>query len=292
MTSKPKSGGHGKSKRAWRYNPYEVAAKAPPPPDGDTVVGMVTAAAGEGGWRCRIPALGVDLSRAADDPYALLESLDADWVLYPGDAEPDSVPAVLRARAAAVPLYGLILSGGKSERMGQDKALMQVGGETQMARAGRLLAGLCERVFVSARQEQAERAAAPWPVIADSFLGLGPMGGILSAQRAHPEAAWLVMACDLPYVTAATLAALLDGRNPFRYATAFQSSSDGFPEPLCAVWEPKSHYRMLHFLGLGYNCPRKVLINSRIQLLRQADPRWLDNVNTPAELDAARRDLG
>ena len=107
-------------------------------------------------------------------------------------------------------------------------------------------------------------------------------------MEAHPEAAWLVAACDLPFLDAPTLAALVGGRDRLRIATAYRSAHDGLPEPLCAVWEPRARQRLLQAAGLGMACPRRVLRESRPRLLDLADPRALDNANTPAEYEAAR----
>jgi molybdopterin-guanine dinucleotide biosynthesis protein A len=198
----------------------------------------------------------------------------------------------LETVAHAVPLYGLVLAGGKSTRMKQDKASLTYFDKPQVEHCYDLLSPHCEKVFVSNREEQAEDPAQRvFPQIHDTFLGLGPMGGILSALKAHPRAAWLVLACDLPYVDDDALKTLLAGRNPYKLATAFISENDGFPEPLCAVYEPKSVFRLLHFLGLGYHCPRKVLINSDTRLLKQPAAHVMTNVNSPDEFVEARRVL-
>lgn len=196
----------------------------------------------------------------------------------------------LRGVAAAIPLYGLVLTGGMSTRMNMDKGALAYHGRSQVGHCYDLLKGFCDSVFVSLRAEQAQaQAYRGFPQIHDRFLGFGPMGGILSAQKEHPEAAWLVLACDLPYVTPEVLDNLVSQRNPFKLATAYVSANDGFPEPLCAIYEPKSVFRLIQFLALGYHCPRKVLINSNPCLLELADTHALDNVNTPAERDGAIR---
>ncbi len=113
------------------------------------------------------------------------------------------------------------------------------------------------------------------------------MSGILSALRAHPGHAFLVVACDLPFLDAPTLNALVLARNPDQLATAFTGSQNGLPEPLCAIYEPASYPRMLDFLGRGITCPRKVLLNSPAHLLAPPDIRALINANDPvAYLDA------
>jgi molybdopterin-guanine dinucleotide biosynthesis protein A len=193
-----------------------------------------------------------------------------------------------KAQIDQVPLYGLVLAGGKSMRMKQDKAALAYHGKPQVLHAYDQLNAYCDEVFVSLRRDQGDEAIhRDVPQIHDSFIDMGPMGGILSALKARPGAAWLVLACDLPFVTEDTLGVLLKARDPFRLATAFRSSRDDLPEPLCAIYEPKSIHRLLSFLGLGFQCPRKVLINSRSLLLEPAADHALANVNYPEEFDAA-----
>jgi molybdopterin-guanine dinucleotide biosynthesis protein A len=191
-------------------------------------------------------------------------------------------------RIAEMPLYGLVLAGGRSTRMKMDKAALDYHGKPQMAHCHDLLRGFCRDVFVSVRSDQADDPVSRrLPQIHDRFVGFGPMGGILSALKEHPEAAWLVLACDLPFVDEVTLRALVRERNPYKLATAFVSPRDGFPEPLCAIYEPKSVFWLLQFLGLGIHCPRKILINSDTHLLKPPTPQALANANSPDEYAAA-----
>jgi molybdopterin-guanine dinucleotide biosynthesis protein A len=131
------------------------------------------------------------------------------------------------------------------------------------------------------------RGRAGKPQIHDINDSGGPAVGILSALRAHPGAAWLVLACDLPFLTAGVLAVLIAGRNSARPATAFQSSGDGLPEPLCAIYEPAFLPVLEAFLAGGLKCPRKMLIKLDLPLLRLPDPGALDNVNEPGEFAEA-----
>jgi molybdopterin-guanine dinucleotide biosynthesis protein A len=196
--------------------------------------------------------------------------------------------------ARRVPLRGLVLAGGLSQRMQTDKSRLRYGaaGREQREVAAGLLAEVCEEVFVSCRAEQAAELPAGLQPLPDTFLGLGPLGGILSAFRRDPNAAWLVLACDLPFLTAATLRELVAGRQPSRLATAFQSPGNGFPEPLITIFEPRAYPELLRFLGLGYSCPRKMLINSDVEVLPTPGGNALRNVNTPAERAAAEQALG
>ena len=194
--------------------------------------------------------------------------------------------------AAPAPLRGLVLAGGRSTRMGRDKAALEYAGRTQLERAVDLLRPHVTSVHVSVRAEQAEEPVRHrFPQILDRGDVTGPAAGIRAAQLHDPAAAWLVLACDLPCLDATALDALLAGRDAGRVATAYRSSRDGLPEPLCAVWEPASAPLLQRFIEGGRNCPRKFLIESDTLLLEQIRPEALDNVNTPDELAAARSRL-
>ena len=192
-------------------------------------------------------------------------------------------------RSAEAPLYGLVLVGGESRRMGRPKWALDYQGEPQAQRTARLLGAVCERVFLSVRPGQPVEGAPEVERVEDRFPAWGPAAGILSAMEAHPEAAWLVAACDLPFLDAPTLGDLVVGRDPLKLATAYRSAyGDGLPEPLCAVWEPRARQRLLQAAGIGMACPRKVLIESEPRLLDLTNVRALDNANTPGEYEAAR----
>jgi len=189
----------------------------------------------------------------------------------------------------AATLFGLVLAGGRSTRMQRDKAAIEYRpGETQLDAAMKLLAPRVARAFVSVRADQRnESARAAWPQIVDRGDVEGPIAGITAALAEHPDVAWLVLACDLPYLDARTLDTLIAARDTSGDATAFKSSHDGLPEPLCAIYEPRARDSIATYVATGRNCPRKFLINARTRLLEQPDPRSLDNVNTVAEYGEA-----
>jgi molybdopterin-guanine dinucleotide biosynthesis protein A len=172
--------------------------------------------------------------------------------------------------------------------MGRDKAAVQYHGRTQLEWARELLARHCERVFVSIRSDQSDDPLRNGrPVIVDRHAGIGPIAGIAAAQAEWPERAWLVLACDLPFVTDACLEALVQHRDG-RPVVAFRSTHDGLPEPLCAIYEPASRAGIEAAIAAGSHCPRKFVLRSGVDLLDQPDPGALDNVNTPRELVQAQ----
>ena len=193
---------------------------------------------------------------------------------------------------SAPELYGLLLTGGRSRRMQRDKASLDYAGKSQLARAMELLTPLVARCFVSIRSDQLhDPYRAAYDTIADIKPDLGPIGGIHAALHTYPERAWLILACDLPFLDRATLQHLIAHRASERMATAFRSSSDGLPEPLCAIFEPRSRQIIEQALLQGQQCPRSLLSRCDVELLQLPNPRALDNVNTGEEYAAAQAAL-
>jgi molybdopterin-guanine dinucleotide biosynthesis protein A len=176
--------------------------------------------------------------------------------------------------------------------MKRDKAELAYRGEPQLARAQALLRKHVAEAFVSVRADQAnDPARASHPTICDAPGASGPTAGILAAQDAHPEAAWLVLACDLPYLDDTTLGYLTAHRDATRVATAFRSAHDGEPEPLCAIWEPASRALLASYVAGGGRCPRKFLGSHATHLLALPRSNALDNVNAADEYWAAMESI-
>lgn len=188
-------------------------------------------------------------------------------------------------------LNGLVLAGGKSQRMGNPKDKINWHGKEQRYFAADLLTPFCDEVFISCRQDQLENFDPNYNALTDTFLNMGPFGGILSALRTQRDAAWLVVACDLPLLDKKSLEFLIENRNIEKAATTYESPFDGLPEPLITIWEPKSYPLLLNFLGSGITCPRKVLINSDTLILKPGNPDSLMNVNTPEDVVKAKEIL-
>ncbi len=182
-------------------------------------------------------------------------------------------------------LKGLVLAGGKSERMGKDKGLIEYHGLPQREYLYNLLEGFTEKTYMSCRPDQVGEFDEKFNTLPDSISGLGPFGAIISAFREYPNHAWLVVACDIPLIDKQTILELLQNRNPSKVATAFYNQETNFPDPLVTIWEPKGYQKMLHFLSLGYSCPRKVLINSNAEIISPQNPDVLLNSNSPGEYD-------
>ena len=235
------------------------------------------------------------LAENTNEVFDFIKEAIPNWEQLPlyrvDDVENISAFFKKQMQQAKPPINGLVLAGGKSQRMGFDKGAVNWHGTEQRYYMADLLKPFCNGVFISCRADQKSEINSNYSSLADTFTDLGPYGAILSAFREKPDSAWLVIACDLPLMDENTLQYLVDNRNPSAVATAYQSPANEFPEPLITIWEPKSYPLLLSFLAQGYSCPRKVLINSDVSLVNALNPDALTNVNTPDELERIKRIL-
>ena len=186
-------------------------------------------------------------------------------------------------------LNGLILTGGRSTRMGQDKSQIIYHNKPQREHLADLLQPFCQAVFWSVNAEQAaESSQTNQLVIVDAFDMPGPLNGILSAFQHDPESAWLVVACDMPLLTENSLKALIAGRDFSKPATTFYDSNGQFPEPLLSIWEPAIEPMLQTAVAAGYYAPRAILMLANCHLLTIPDVRELTNINRPAEQQALK----
>lgn len=183
------------------------------------------------------------------------------------------------------PVKGLVLVGGKSTRMGQDKSALNYFGKPQKEFAKELLEKNNLKTFYSVRNALENNQE-----IADKFHNLGPFGGICSAFQKDPNAAWFVLATDVPFVNKEIIQLLLKHRNPSKVATAIKGKGKEFVEPLITIYEPKAYSILLQYLAQGYSCPRKVLINSDVEVV-EIDDSFIRNINTPEEFEVAKKEL-
>ncbi len=187
-------------------------------------------------------------------------------------------------------LCGLILAGGRSRRMGTDKAaLIHPDGRSLVRRCYDLLdeAG-CKRILISLRHDQplpdGLSDLAALEIVRDPAEGsVGPMVGIASGMRLQPAANWLVLACDLPRLDTETLRHLIDSLELGEKFLAYRSESDGLPEPLCTLYGSAALPLLEEAIATDMRCPRKILIRENCRLLEAVTPRALANANTPED---------
>ncbi|HVF59446.1 MAG TPA: molybdenum cofactor guanylyltransferase [Thermoanaerobaculia bacterium] len=133
---------------------------------------------------------------------------------------------------AAAGAVGVVLAGGASRRLGEDKALLAAGGESLAARAVRKLRERYDEVTVA----DGGRGLVPGVPSLPDGPGRGPMAGLLGAAAAYPERALMVLACDLPEVPEVLLTALVIASGG--EADWVVPRWGGRLEPLCAIYQP------------------------------------------------------
>jgi molybdopterin-guanine dinucleotide biosynthesis protein A len=106
-------------------------------------------------------------------------------------------------------IRGYVLAGGKSSRMGSDKALLKIKGLTAIERQGKLLEPLCPQGVFIAGARTTELLNLSWPVIQDSTLDEGPLFGITSALRHADNGIAVILAVDLLAIEATNITAVL-----------------------------------------------------------------------------------
>lgn len=197
-------------------------------------------------------------------------------------------------RSANVPVYGLILAGGKSSRMKKDKpGMVYHGDKTQLEYLSDVLATKTSKTFISCRTDQKSiHPYSQFETIEDKFIGMGPLGGILSAMQTHPFAKWLVLACDLPLVNEDAITEILENEGQFKMATAFENHEGNRLEPLCALYSPWAYPRLLQMISIGRYCPQKFLWNAPIKKIPLKNVSWLSNANTPEDFHQIKNILG
>ena len=181
----------------------------------------------------------------------------------------------------------VILAGGKSSRMGRDKARLEVGGQTLLARQIQLAreAGATE-VFLSGRAET-DYSEFGCRVLPDKYVDAGPLAGIERALNATNSHQLLVLAVDLPEMKADLLKRLL--ANCSENAGVIPHLN-GNLEPLAAIYPKSSHPLVEVLLGGGNNAvvnfARRCVESDLARFLELSadDAGCFTNWNSPADL--------
>lgn len=180
------------------------------------------------------------------------------------------------------PLYGLLLTGGRSTRMGFNKALIRVHGYLLYKHLAGLLDMVCDKTLISCREEQISDFTG-YPVVKDCYPSHGPVTGILSALEYDREANWLVIPVDTPNLTSSFLQAELISRSQSTFdATVIREVASGSMQPLIAIYRPSSFSVMLEEYRKGHYSLKRILSLLNVQIIDYSDQSdLLANYNTP-----------
>lgn len=186
-------------------------------------------------------------------------------------------------------LYGLVLTGGKSSRMGSDKSKIDYHNKAHGIWLWELMNQLLPQSYISTKTYNPELK--DFPQITDQIDDRGPLIAILSAFMTHPDSAWLVVACDLPFVDKMLIKSLIESRDSSKYATCLQSHQKDYPEPLITIWESKAYPVLRSEMESGLYCPRRILQKLDRKTIVLENDKALYNANTPEERDWAKKQI-
>ena len=182
----------------------------------------------------------------------------------------------------------VILAGGRSRRMGRDKAGLPVGDRTLIEHLAHRLRPVVDETIVAGGSASLELAGVRR--IEDRQPGMGPLAGMHAGFLAARHSLVWVVACDLPDVEPA-LGALM--RNVAQDCEAVVPLLDDEPEGVCALYRRALAPRIETMLGIGQRSVRSLLARCTVRYLtapelRAVDPglRSFRNINTPADYEA------
>lgn len=178
-------------------------------------------------------------------------------------------------------IAGFVLAGGRSSRMGRDKASLVWDGKSLLVRAVAVVQGVTGVIAIVG--DPALHDIDSLPVISDRIRGAGPLGGI-EAALAWSSAEWnLVVACDMPALEPGILRTILDRAVSLPECDAVIPVSAGIPQPLCAAYHRRTLPSLQAALAAGTFKMMEVLESVRVGRLEIPGSDSFRNINTPED---------
>ncbi|PSL40226.1 molybdenum cofactor guanylyltransferase [Planomicrobium soli] len=164
---------------------------------------------------------------------------------------------------------GILLAGGESRRFGSPKAFAEIDGELFYERTYKALAAVCDKVVIVAHPELQSRFPDHLDVITDlpAVAGQGPLTGILTAMTQRPGDQYVVLPCDMPFISSQEAKKLIEQMDGTKNITAVQTPEERVP--LFSVWKTGLQEALEAELANGQ---RKVMV-----FMEKAGTAWLDS---------------
>ncbi|MEL7193434.1 MAG: molybdenum cofactor guanylyltransferase [Bacteroidota bacterium] len=180
-------------------------------------------------------------------------------------------------------LIGWVLAGGKSQRMGQDKAMISYYGKPQALYMWEMLTleGIETHLSVGINLGMADNLGVSG--IMDLIPGQGPLGAIYTAQQRFPHCPILLMACDMPLVGKEDVGLLIENRKPVVDVSVFWNTEKKQVEPMLSIWEISSQPFVKEALGQGRRSIMKLLETMNVHAIPHPVPHHFLNINTREE---------
>ena len=184
-------------------------------------------------------------------------------------------------------ICAIILAGGNSRRMGQNKALINIGGRPLVEIMAERASPPADKVFISANSPELF-SSLPYTVVPDLCPDQGPLSGLHAVMRGHIYTLYITLACDLPGLPASLISHMLDISEGFD--AVIPRTTDGIAHPLAAVYrrtclavvEDALRKKMNKFIDAFPGD------NLRVRWVEPGEGRFADgdllNINTPEDL--------
>lgn len=183
--------------------------------------------------------------------------------------------------SARYPFSGAILTGGSSSRMGQVKALLPVDGIPMAARVARAMLGAGAKEVFLVGGDVGRLSPLNFKVVPDLKPHEGPLSGIVAALTAATEQVVVVTACDMPWIRAEHVTALVDGVDDF---DVLLSAARGVLQPLHAVWKRKERSKLKAAFEQGVRSPLRAIENLNWSSIDLGRGSWSVDLDTPADV--------
>ena len=190
-------------------------------------------------------------------------------------------------------LYGAVFVGGQSKRMGKPKFSLSYNGISETERLIKVLQKFCSKVVLSSRADLDMGHLNDLPGVErvnDEHIGLGPVGGLATLMGRFPTKAWLVTACDMPFLEDQSIETIVGARDPLRYGTCYTQKGGMSIEPMCAIYEPKFILPLYEAMSQRHLSPTRIISELPFKHVKvaESDRSHFMNVNTPEEYEIAR----
>lgn len=186
---------------------------------------------------------------------------------------------------------GIILAGGKSRRMGRNKALLDLGGLTLIERVAGVMSGVCREIIIAGGDPGA-LGSLGYPVVPDAYPGCGPLSGIHAGIMAAGSQYCFISACDIPFLSEKLIRRVVSEAEGYDAVILMHGE---FYEPLCSLYGrafaaaaetsiKKGAYKVMQSLELVKWKPLAVEAGEFPDLERS-----IFNINTPGDYEKAKK---
>ena len=177
----------------------------------------------------------------------------------------------------------VILAGGKSSRMGTDKAFLPLNGKKFIEVLTEEFRFFEEKIIVRGNDD--EISDITWPVISDIYLNCGPIGGLHAALHRWTSEALFCIACDTPLLKKEVYQ-ILKNRMTEEDDAVIAITEDGRIHPLCGIYKKQTGKVMEEQILDGNNRMMRMLERIRVRYVELNSREYgILNINTQEEYE-------